>query len=77
MSIEDVPVGSNLISFHRVRTGRGFEYTINAKEGGWNFVLKEKPAAGARYYLNGKPVSYPTTGLRMSGRKNRVVVVSP
>ena len=77
MSIEDVPVGSNLVSFRRTRTDRGVEYTFEAKEDGWNLVLKQQPAAGARYYLNGKPVSFPAAGLRMSGRKNQVLVVSP
>jgi glycogen debranching enzyme len=56
MSIEDVPVGSNLVSFGRAKTARGVEYTFEAKETGWSLILKEKPPAGARYYLNGKPV---------------------
>ncbi|HYF38254.1 MAG TPA: hypothetical protein VD930_01110 [Gemmatimonadales bacterium] len=75
MSIEDVPVGSNLISFRRAKTARGVEYTVEATEGGWTFVLKEKSAAGMRYYLNGKAVSIPAGGLRMSGHRNQVLVI--
>jgi hypothetical protein len=75
MSIEDVPVGSNTVSFARTRTERGVEYTIEATQDGWTFMLKEKPAGGARYYLNGKAVSLPAGGIKMSGRKNHVLVV--
>jgi hypothetical protein len=42
MSIEDLPVGTNLISFSRARTARDVEYDIEAKEDGWRFVLKGK-----------------------------------
>jgi glycogen debranching enzyme len=76
MSIEDLPVGANLISFSRAQTGKGIEYAVEAKEGGWRFVLKGKALAeGAKYYLNGRPVVPDSSGIRMSGRKNRVLVV--
>jgi glycogen debranching enzyme len=75
MSIEDVPVGTNLISFSRARTDRGIEYTIGSKEDGWRFVLRGKAIAGAKHYLNGKPVVLRPSGIRMVGRNNRVLVV--
>jgi hypothetical protein len=75
MAIEDVPVGSNLVSLVRARMARGVEYTIGATENGWTFILKLKASPNATYYLNGKEVSLPTSGLRMSGRKNQVLVV--
>jgi hypothetical protein len=75
MSIEDLPVGANSVSFSRARTGSGIEYGVEAKESGWSFVLKGKALPGARYYLNGRPVSFTSSGIRMSGRKNRVLVV--
>jgi len=75
MSIEDLPVGANSVSFSRARTGRGIEYGVEAKESGWSFVLKAKALPGARYYLNGRPVPFTSSGIRMSGRKNRVLVV--
>jgi hypothetical protein len=76
MSIEDLPVGANLISFSRAQTGKGIEYAVEAKESGWRFVLKGKALAdGAKYYLNGRPVVPDSSGIRMSGRKNRVLVV--
>ncbi|HEX6433767.1 MAG TPA: hypothetical protein VFZ87_05980, partial [Gemmatimonadales bacterium] len=76
LSIEDVPVGSNLISFSREKTRRGVGYTIGSKAAGWNFVLKGIAVPGATYYLNGKPVSLPAGGLRMSGPKNQVLIVT-
>jgi glycogen debranching enzyme len=75
MAIEDLPVGTNLISFSRARTERGIEYALEAKENGWTFVLKGNALPDARYYVNGKPVSSTASGIRMSGRKNHVLVL--
>jgi hypothetical protein len=75
MSIEDLPVGTNSVSFSRAKTARGIEYGVEAKESGWSFVLRGKPLPGARYYLNGRPVAFTASGIRMSGRMNHVVVV--
>ena len=76
MSIEELPIGTNLISFSRARTARGIEYDIEAKEEGWHFVLKGKALPGAGYFLNGRPVAFTPSGIRMDGRKNRVLVIS-
>jgi glycogen debranching enzyme len=75
MSIEDLPVGTTRVSFSRARTGRGIEYGFQVKEGGWNVILRGKGSPGAKYYLNGKPVSFSSSGIRMSGRRNHVLVV--
>jgi glycogen debranching enzyme len=75
MSIQDLPVGTTMVSFSRARTSRGIEYGFQVKEDGWNVVLKGEGLPGARYYLNGKPVSLTSSGIRMSGRKNHLLVV--
>jgi hypothetical protein len=75
MSIEDLPIGTNLISFSRTKTSRGIEYRFEAKQNGWNFVLKGKESPGAKYYLNDRPVALTSSGIRMSGTKNHVLVV--
>jgi hypothetical protein len=75
MSIADLPVGTNMISFSHAKTRNGIEYGFESKENGWNVVLKGKGLPGARYYLNGKPVSFTSSGIRMSRRKNHVLVV--
>jgi hypothetical protein len=72
VSIEDVRVGTNAISFSRTKTDRGVEYGVEAREGGWNFVLRGAEVPGAKYYLNGRLVSFSADGIRMTGRKNRV-----
>ncbi len=74
MSIEDLPVGTSTISFSRAKTGKGIEYGVEAGETGWSFVLKVKAVPGIKYYLNGKPVAPTSSGIRMSGRKNHVLV---
>jgi glycogen debranching enzyme len=76
MGIEDLPVGSNLVSFSRARVAAGVQYEIESKEGGWRFILRGKALPGARYFLNGRPVAFSSSGIRMGGRKNRVLVVS-
>jgi hypothetical protein len=73
--IDDLPVGTNRVSFSRARTGKGIEYGVDAKQSGWSFVLKVKAVPGARFYLNGRPVSLTTAGIRMAGKRNRVLVV--
>jgi hypothetical protein len=75
IAIEDLPVGTTTVAFSRARTARGIEYGFEAKDDGWNFILKGKGVLGARYYLNGRPVSVDSSGIRMSGRKNHVLVV--
>ena len=74
MSIEDLPVGTNLVSFSRAKTGRGIEYRVDAKQTGWSFILKGKALPGTRYYVNGRPVAFTAAGIRMNGRRNRVLV---
>lgn len=74
VSIENLRVGANTISFSRAKTSKGIEYTVDAKEGGWNFVLRGTEMPGARYYLNGRQVSFTSSGIRMSGRKNHLLV---
>jgi glycogen debranching enzyme len=76
ISIEDLPVGPNRISFSRAKTDQGVEYRIEGTESEWAFVLREKAAPGSRYYLNGKPVVPDSSGIRMKGRKNQLLVVS-
>ncbi len=75
MRIEDLPVGTNTISFSRQETGEGIEYRVEAKENGWTFVLRQDSLPGARYYVNGIPASLTPSGIRLTGRTNRVLVV--
>jgi len=75
MSIEDLPIGTNMVAFARAKTGRGIEYTFASRDPGWHFVLKLKDVPGVGYFVNGRPVPFSPSGIRMSGRTNRVLVV--
>ncbi len=75
MSIEDLPVGTNVVSISRTKTSRGIEYEVEAKETGWTFVLKGKEFSAARTYVNERLVSFPPSGIRIRGRRNHVLVV--
>ena len=74
ISIENLPVETNVVSFSRAKTGKGIEYSLAARNDGWNFVLKLKELPGAKYYLNGAPISFSSSGIRMSGKKNHLLV---
>jgi glycogen debranching enzyme len=76
IGIEDLPVGENLVSFSRRRTGNRVIYDIQARDNGWSFVLMEKASPNTEYFLNGKPTHPFSSGIRMDGRKNRVVITS-
>jgi glycogen debranching enzyme len=75
MRIDDLPVGTNTISFSRARSGRGIEYRIDGRESGWTFILRGEAPAGARYYVNGRPAAPTGSGIRLTGRRNVVLVV--
>jgi hypothetical protein len=75
MSIHDLRIGGNRISFSRSKTEKGIEYAIDATEDGWTFVLKGEVLSGGKYYLNARPVRADGSRIRMTGRKNRIVVV--
>jgi glycogen debranching enzyme len=75
LRIEDLPIGTNTISFSRQKTGEGIEYRVDAREDGWTFVLRPEALPGARYYVNGRPTSLTSSGIRLTGRTNRVLVV--
>jgi hypothetical protein len=75
MSIEDLPVGTNLVSFAGARTSEGLEYTVGSRETAWTLVLRAEDAPGARYYLNGRPVAPGPSGIRMTGGRNHLLVV--
>ena len=49
LSIEDLPVGTNLVSFAGARTAKGMEYTFESRDSGWTFVLQTEDSPGARY----------------------------
>lgn len=77
MRIEDLPIGTDTISFSRRKTGEGIEYRVDAGENGWTFVLRPETLPGAKYHVNGRPVSLTPSGIRLTGRTNRVLVVPP
>jgi glycogen debranching enzyme len=76
VSIENLPVGNNTISFTRAKTAKGVEYTVKAPRVGWTFVLKGAESNGAKYYLNDKSVTSTSSGIRMGGTQNHVLVVT-
>ncbi len=75
ISIENLPVGDNLISFSRKKTGKGIEYSLIGTQHNWEMILKLKDLPGAKYTLNGKTVPFAPSGFQIRGRQNRLLVV--
>jgi glycogen debranching enzyme len=76
MSIADLPIGTNLVSLSRTKTAKGVIYDIEATENGWSFVLKDPGLPNSRYFLNGQPTNSSSSGIRMQGTKNRVLITA-
>ena len=76
ISIEELPVGANLISFSRARAENGVIYDIEATENGWSLILREKPSPNTRYFLNDRPIKPSFSEIHMEGKKNRVLITS-
>jgi glycogen debranching enzyme len=76
MSIADLPIGANLVSLSRTKTAKGVIYDIEATQNGWSFVLKDPGLPNSRYFLNGQPTNSSSSGIRMRGRKNRVLITA-
>jgi glycogen debranching enzyme len=77
MHIDDLPIGGNTVAFSHRRTGKGIEYRVEAREDGWTFILRPGAAPGARFVVNGKRAPPGPSGIRLTGRSNRVLVVRP
>lgn len=76
VSIEELPIGTNLVSLSRTKTRKGVIYDIESQESGWTFFLKDPRLPDSRYFLNGQPIPATSFGIRMEGRKNRVLITS-
>ena len=76
ISIADLPVGTNVISFSRTRTAKGVLYEIRAKERGWTFILRTRASPATTFYLNGEPTPASAAGIRMGGTEDRVLLTS-
>ena len=75
ISIENLPVGDNLISFSRKKTSKGIEYSLTGTQHSWEMILKLKDLPGAKYTLNGKDVPFAPAGFQIRGAQNRLLVV--
>ncbi len=74
ISIENLPVADNLISFSRKKTSKGIEYSLIGTQHNWEMILKLKDLPGAKYILNGKEVPFATSGFQIRGGQNRLLV---
>jgi glycogen debranching enzyme len=75
ISIQNLPVGSNVISFSRAKTAKGFQYSLNSSENNWKMILKLKESGSAKYFLNGKEVPFLASGFVLNEKTNRLEII--
>lgn len=74
ISIENLPVGSNVISLSRTKTSKGIEYSLNGSESNWKMILKLKDSLGTKYSLDGKEVPFSPSGFVMNETTNHLLI---
>jgi glycogen debranching enzyme len=74
VSIQNLPVNSNLISFSKTESTKGIDYSLKATESNWKMILKIKDSPGAKYFLNEKEVPFSTTGFQMTQTTNHLLI---
>ena len=75
ISIDNLPIGTNTVSFSRLATPGGIQYVVKGIQAGWSYVLKLPDKPDAKYYLNGKRISVRSNEIKLNGRTNTVLVV--
>ena len=74
LSIENLPVGTNVVSLVRTKTDRGVEYKVTSREPGWTMRLKILDVAGDRYTLNNKPIAFDPSGIQLKEQNNTLFI---
>ena len=74
ISIQNLPVGSNIISLSRTKTNKGIEYSLNGSESNWKMILKLKDSPGTKYFLNDKDVPFAPSGFVMTATTNHLSI---
>lgn len=74
ISIQNLPVGSNVISLSRTKTSKGIEYSLNGSESNWKMILKLKDSPGTKYSLNGKDVPFTSSGFVLNEKANHLLI---
>ena len=73
ISISDLPVGNNTISFAVKKTGKGTEYNLSSKKADWKYTLTLEGLAGTKYVLNGKTLKANSNEIQLVGKENNLL----
>ncbi|HWJ92679.1 MAG TPA: hypothetical protein VNR87_16290 [Flavisolibacter sp.] len=74
ISITNLPVGSNSLSFEVTKTENQIQYKIFAKEDGWKYRLSVKGLAGHNYTVNDKSMTAASDQITLQGIENTIVI---
>ncbi len=73
ISITNLPVGKNSVSFTVDKSENKTTYKILSKDTNWKYTLTVKVLAGKKYFLNGKNIAANSDKITMGGKENTVV----
>ena len=68
ITLSELPVGDNLISFAVKKTSQGTKYNLSSTSVGWNYTLKLSGLRGKKYVLNGKVLTANSDELSLRGQ---------
>ncbi|WP_460963170.1 alpha-L-rhamnosidase-related protein [Spirosoma litoris] len=75
ISLTELPVGDNLISFAVQKSGKGLQYTLNSKNADWHYTLKLANLRGKSYVLNGKTLVANSDELPIQGKSATLLIL--
>jgi glycogen debranching enzyme len=75
ISISNLSVGNNKVSFAVKTTPTGTEFNLFSKNADWKHSLKLKNLIGKKYLLNGKSLTATSGEIFLSGNTNKIVVL--
>lgn len=74
ISISDLPIGNNTITFAVKKSEKAIEYKLSSKNADWKYMIKIKSIIGTKYVLNGKTNIATSDIITLYGKDNKLVV---
>ncbi len=69
-----LPVGDNLLSFSREKSGGEVKYTFTQQKKEWKIIFDPACETGTQYYLNGKALQGKPSSILLEGEKNELII---
>jgi hypothetical protein len=74
VSIDDLPIGDDIISYRREKTAHSVKYVFVRKKGNWRLCYHPDCETGQQYYLNGHLLKNKPVAIELAGARNEVLI---